>query len=63
MHGNIEDKYTWWSYKSGARPKNVGWRIDYFFVSQALKANIKDAWIEDMQLGSDHCPVGLELEF
>ncbi len=61
VHGNIEDKYTWWSYKSGARPKNVGWRIDYFFVSQGLKSQVKDAWIEDMQMGSDHCPVALEL--
>ncbi len=61
VHGDIEEKYTWWSYKSGARPKNVGWRIDYFFVSQGLKENIKDAWIESDVYGSDHCPVGLEL--
>lgn len=61
VHGNIEEKYTWWSYKSGARPKNVGWRIDYFFVSQKLKSSIKDAWIESDIFGSDHCPVGLEL--
>ncbi len=63
IHGNIEEKYTWWSYKSGARPKNVGWRIDYFFASAGLKNNIKDAWIESEVYGSDHCPVGLELQF
>ncbi len=63
IHGDIEEKYTWWSYKSGARPKNVGWRIDYFFTSKNLEANIKDAWIENEVYGSDHCPVGLELEF
>ncbi len=62
IHGDIEEKYTWWSYKSGARPKNVGWRIDYFFTSKALKENIKDAWIESEVYGSDHCPVGLELD-
>ncbi len=61
IHGNITDKYTWWSYKSGARPKNVGWRIDYFFASKGLENNIKDAWIEDNIYGSDHCPVALEL--
>ncbi len=61
-HGDITDKYTWWSYKSGARPKNVGWRIDYFFTSEGLKNNIKDAWIEDQVFGSDHCPVGIELD-
>ena len=62
VHGNITDKYSWWSYKMRAREKNIGWRIDYFFVSEELRANIKDAWIEDGVLGSDHCPVGLLLE-
>lgn len=61
IHGDVEGEYTWWSYKSQARPKNVGWRIDYFFVSQGLKKNIKNAWIESDIYGSDHCPIGLEL--
>ncbi len=61
-HGASEGDYSWWSYKAGARPKNVGWRIDYFFVSKELEPNIKDAWIESHIYGSDHCPVGLLLE-
>ncbi len=63
IHGNAEDKYTWWSYKSNARPNNVGWRIDYFFISPFLQRNLKDAWIESDIHGSDHCPVGIELDF
>jgi len=54
--------YTWWSYRFHAREKNAGWRIDYFITSQALKENIKKAIIYDQILGSDHCPVGLEIE-
>lgn len=46
-----------------AREKNIGWRIDYFFVSEELRYNIRDAWIESDVYGSDHCPVGLALEF
>lgn len=56
-----EIKYSWWSYRAGARQNNVGWRIDYFLVSQALSANIKQAAILDEVTGSDHCPVLLEL--
>lgn len=63
IHGDEPDNYTWWSYKTRAREKNVGWRIDYFFVSEELKDNIKDAYIEKDVLGSDHCPVSLILEF
>lgn len=62
VHGPVPDKYSWWSYKAGARPKNVGWRLDYFFVSAELAPAIRDAWIESEVYGSDHCPVGLELE-
>lgn len=62
VHQDITDKYSWWSYKAGARKKNVGWRIDYFFVSNELKDNIVDAYIEDDVYGSDHCPVCLELD-
>jgi len=61
VHGDKENAYSWWSYKTKARERNVGWRIDYFFVSEELKPSITDAWIEDDIYGSDHCPVGLEL--
>lgn len=57
------DKYTWWSFRANARAKNVGWRIDYFFVSEELKDNVRRAWIEPEVTGSDHCPIGLELAF
>ncbi len=54
-------QYTWWTYRFGARGRNAGWRIDYFFVSDELKSAVKRAWIEAEIQGSDHCPVGLEL--
>jgi exodeoxyribonuclease-3 len=54
--------YTWWSYMAQARQKNVGWRIDYFLVSEALRENIREATILPDVMGSDHCPVGLMLE-
>ena len=56
-------KYSWWSYRSGARPRNIGWRIDYFFINQDLVNNCIDADIHDDVMGSDHCPVSLELDF
>lgn len=55
--------YSWWSYRGGARGRNVGWRIDYFLVSGSLRPNLKRAWIEPHVMGSDHCPVGVELAF
>lgn len=54
-------QYTWWSYRAGARIRNVGWRIDYFCVSKKLSPKIKKAYILDKITGSDHCPVGIEL--
>ena len=54
--------YTWWSPMSGARSRNVGWRIDYFLISQSLRPRLKRAFIQPDVLGSDHCPVGIELE-
>ncbi len=54
--------YTWWSYRTAARQRNVGWRIDYFCVSPKLKEEIKEARILAQVLGSDHCPVTLELD-
>ena len=52
--------YTWWTYRAGARARNIGWRIDYCMASAALRPRLKRAWIEPDVLGSDHCPVGLE---
>ncbi len=52
-----EEKYSWWSYRFKAREKNVGWRIDYFFVTEDLLGNIKEADILNEVVGSDHCPV------
>ncbi len=53
--------YTWWSQLTGARERNVGWRIDYVLVSEALRSSLKSAFIRCQVLGSDHCPVGIEL--
>ena len=57
-----EEAYSWWSYMRKSRDRNVGWRIDYFIVSERLKDNLKDAEIHSEVLGSDHCPVALEIE-
>ncbi|MDA3840036.1 MAG: exodeoxyribonuclease III [Patescibacteria group bacterium] len=54
-------QYSWWSYRGGARMRNVGWRIDYFLASKSFISKIKNAYILDRVLGSDHCPVGVEL--
>lgn len=54
--------YSWWDYKTKARERNIGWRIDYFFVSNDLVPKVKDAFIIDKVEGSDHCPVGIVLE-
>jgi len=56
-----ENIYSWWSYRAGARGKNVGWRIDYFLVSKSFVFEVNDAFILNEIMGSDHCPVGLEL--
>lgn len=63
LHPDERDRYSWWSYRMQARAKNIGWRIDYFFVSDELKNNVKEAFIEDQVTGSDHCPIGLTLGF
>ena len=62
VHGDVENQYSWWSYKTFAREKNIGWRIDYFFVSEELGDKIVDARILQEVMGSDHCPVTLTLE-
>ena len=55
-------QYSFWVYFANARAKNVGWRIDYFLVSKNLKSKLKDAFILNKVIGSDHCPIGLEIE-
>jgi exodeoxyribonuclease-3 len=62
MFNDQPEQYTWWDMQSRARERNVGWRIDYFFVSNNFKNNVKNAFIMPDVLGSDHCPVGIELE-
>jgi exodeoxyribonuclease III len=54
--------YTWWSFRSAARSRNVGWRIDYFFVSSELQDKVVDAYVLSGVLGSDHCPIGIKLK-
>lgn len=57
-----EVKYSWWSYMYGARAKNVGWRIDYFVVSDRILDKVKDSFILNEIMGSDHCPVGINID-
>ena len=61
LYPNRENSYTWWSYMGNARAKNVGWRIDYFLTSNRISKNIRESYIYDKILGSDHCPIGLEI--
>ncbi|MBQ3200038.1 MAG: exodeoxyribonuclease III [Firmicutes bacterium] len=61
LHPDEEGAYSWWSYRFNARAKNAGWRIDYFLVSERLKDEIKAAYILPQVMGSDHCPVCLEI--
>jgi exodeoxyribonuclease-3 len=56
------DHYSWWTYRAGARGRNIGWRIDYFMASRQLLPRLQRAWINPEILGSDHCPVGLEIK-
>ena len=58
-----ENNFTWWSYRTRARERNAGWRLDYFYVNEEIKNNVKSAEILADIYGSDHCPVTLELEF
>ncbi len=55
------DQYSWWSYRGGARDRNVGWRIDYFFVPQIILQDVKKIEYLNNQFGSDHCPISLEI--
>jgi exodeoxyribonuclease-3 len=62
MFNQKPDNYTWWDQFTHARDRNVGWRIDYFFVSENAKENVKDAFILSDVMGSDHCPIGIDLQ-
>ena len=62
LYPDKTDAYSWWSYMGKAREKNIGWRIDYFLVSENIKDKIKDAIIYPEVMGSDHCPVGLIID-
>ncbi|WP_295251205.1 exodeoxyribonuclease III [uncultured Catenibacterium sp.] len=62
LYPDKTDAYTWWSYMFKSRERNAGWRIDYFIVSESLKERIKESLIYSDILGSDHCPIGLEME-
>jgi len=55
------NQYSWWSYRTNARERNIGWRIDYFFVNKEFIKNVKKAFIMQDVLGSDHCPIGIEI--
>ncbi len=61
MFNKEPEQYTWWHVITRARERNVGWRIDYFFVNEEFKANVRSAFIMPDVMGSDHCPVGIEL--
>ena len=62
QHPDQEGAYSWWSYRAAARERNVGWRIDYFVISDSLRDRLKGTYIFPEIMGSDHCPVGLDLD-
>ena len=62
LYPEARDAYSWWSFRAAARERNVGWRIDYFICSDRLRERITDAFIRPEIMGSDHCPVGLDLK-
>lgn len=62
LHPDAVDRYTWWSYMNKVRERNIGWRIDYFIVSESIKEKIVNADIHSHVLGSDHCPILLEID-
>lgn len=62
LYPDVTDRYTWWSYMAKVRERNIGWRIDYFIVSERLRDNIERAEIHDSVMGSDHCPILLSIQ-
>jgi exodeoxyribonuclease III len=61
LYPDATERYSWWSYRAGTRSKNIGWRIDYFLVSESFLPSVKEAFILEDINGSDHCPVGINL--
>lgn len=61
LHKEEEGHYTWWTYRSNCRERNIGWRIDYFFISEDLSPSVKSCYLQPKVMGSDHCPIVLEL--
>ncbi len=62
MFNTDTDQYTWWSYRTRARERNVGWRLDYFFINKEFKDKIRSSYILSDVTGSDHCPIGLDVD-
>ena len=62
LNHDMKERYTWWSYRAGARSKNIGWRIDYFLVSESILPTVQEAFILEEVTGSDHCPAGIVLK-
>ena len=62
FYPDLEEQYSWWSVPTGARARNIGWRLDYFFVAEEVLDRVTEATILPEVMGSDHCPVGLRLE-
>jgi exodeoxyribonuclease-3 len=61
FHPGIPDQYTWWTYRGDCRERNIGWRLDYFFATKNLLAKVKTVEHQHLVLGSDHCPILLEI--
>lgn len=61
LYKDKKDAYSWWSYMRNSREKNIGWRIDYFIISNILKNELKNAYIYSDVMGSDHCPIGIDI--
>ena len=61
MFNDQPEQYTWWDLRTRARARNIGWRIDYFFIGEDLKDNIVNAFIMPDIMGSDHCPIGIDI--
>lgn len=61
LYKDKKDAYSWWSYMRNSREKNIGWRIDYFIISDILKNELKEAYIYSDVMGSDHCPIGIDI--
>ena len=55
------DIYTWWDFKTRARERNIGWRIDYFFIHRTIQSSLKNAYTLPDVMGSDHCPIGITI--